>query len=225
MTTIHQDGTRPEPPLLGALGYLLLNLPLGIAGFVGVITLFSVGASTAVVWVGLPVLALAVALTRGAARLERARVYAMLDTYIATPYRPLPERGRWKARAKDVATYRDAGYLLALLPIGVAEFSLLVSFWASTVGLLFLPVYYRYLPTGSYRLGDWDRPVVVVDSVWEALPFSALGVLLLAVSLVLTRGLARAHARFARALLGPPPAVVRSFDAWEPGRSRAVSGV
>ncbi|GLW93993.1 sensor domain-containing protein [Actinokineospora globicatena] len=213
MTTIESDGTRPNPSVLGALGYMVMNLPLGIAGFVAVVTLFSVGLGTAVVWVGLPVLALAVVGARVGARVERARVYAMLDTYIASPYVPLPERGRWKARVRDVATWRDVSYFVLLLPIGVFEFTVMVTAWSLTLGLLFLPIYYRYLPTGSWRIGDWDHPLVVVDSFVEALPFAALGLLLLALTLPVTKGLGKAHAYYARALLGPARSRVGSYGA------------
>ncbi|GAA3054057.1 sensor domain-containing protein [Actinokineospora globicatena] len=213
MTTIESDGTRPNPSVLGALGYMVMNLPLGIAGFVAVVTLFSVGLGTAVVWVGLPVLALAVVGARVGARVERARVYAMLDIYIASPYVPLPERGRWKARVRDVATWRDVSYFVLLLPIGVFEFTVMVTAWSLTLGLLFLPIYYRYLPTESWRIGDWDHPWVVVDSFVEALPFAALGLLLLALTLPVTKGLGKAHAYYARALLGPARSRVGSYGA------------
>ncbi|WP_189212421.1 sensor domain-containing protein [Actinokineospora fastidiosa] len=197
------DGTTPRPPLTGSVVYLVMNLGVGIAGFVTLVTLFAVGLGTAIIWVGLPVLALAVLLCRGGAQVERARVYALLDTYIAAPHSPLPETGRWKARFRDGGTWRSLAYFLLLLPIGIVEFTMMVALWASSLGLLFLPVYFRFLPTGSYRLWDWDRPVLVIDSTVEALPFTALGVLVLAVTLVTTRWLARVHARFARALLGP----------------------
>ena len=42
------------------------------------------------------ILAAAVLAWRGAAQLERARVHAMLGTYIASPYRPLPNGGLTK---------------------------------------------------------------------------------------------------------------------------------
>lgn len=210
---IERDGTRPNPSVLGSLGYLAMNLPLGIAGFVAVVTLFSVGLSTAVVWVGLPVLALAVMGARLGARVERARVYAMLDTYIASPYVPLPERGRWKTRVRDVATWRDVSYFVLLLPIGVFEFTVMITMWSLTLGLLFLPIYYRYLPEASWRVGDWDHPLIVVDSFVESLPFAALGLLLLAVALPVTKGLGRAHAYYARALLGPAPSFFGSYRA------------
>src|SRR5262245_54340294 len=125
-----RDGTNPNPPVLGSLAYLVLNLPVGIASFVFLVTTVSVGVSTAIIWVGVPVLMVSLLMWRGAARLERRRVHTMLRAYIATPYRPLPEsKNRWKTRLKDVATWKDFTYFVLLGPIGVAEFSLMVTLW------------------------------------------------------------------------------------------------
>src|SRR5205085_7700793 len=51
-----RDGTHPNPPVTGSLGYLLLNFPVGLAAFVFLTTTLSVGVSTAIIWVGVPVL-------------------------------------------------------------------------------------------------------------------------------------------------------------------------
>ncbi|MFI6028773.1 sensor domain-containing protein [Amycolatopsis magusensis] len=210
MTTaqVEQDGSRSRPRFAGSLGFLLMNLPLGILGFVFLFTLFVSGVSTAIVWVGLPIAGLAVLLARGAARVERARVYAMLDSYIPVPYRALPEGGqkaRWKARLSDGATWRDTAYFFLLFPIGIIQFTLVVTFWAVSLAFAGLPIYFRYLPTGAYHFPSYDAGLrwITVDSTVEALPWAALGVLFMAVSVALTRGLAAGHARFARVLLGP----------------------
>lgn len=206
MTTTERDGTRPNPPLLGSLAYLVLNLPVGIASFVFVVTAATVGVGTVVIWVGLAVLALAVVVWRGAAQLERMRVHAMLGTYIATPYRPLPEGTgkRVGARFKDPATYKDMSYHLLMLPIGIAEFTLMVASWATALWLLLLPVYYPFLPD-DWRAEVWGYGVTDVDTWPGTLPWAALGVLALAIAIALTKALGTAHARFARALLGPSP--------------------
>jgi hypothetical protein len=111
--SVDQDYPRTSSPLGGSLAYLLMNLPLGIAGFVTLFTLLVTGLSTAVVWVGLTLLAFAVRLARGAARAERAeraeraKVYALLDVFVPLPYLPLPattQRLQWKARLRDVST-------------------------------------------------------------------------------------------------------------------------
>jgi putative sensor protein len=205
---------------LGSLAYLLLNFPVGMASFVFLVTMVSVGLSTTIIWVGVPVLAFAMLAWRGAARLERRRVHAMLRTYIATPYRPLPEamRGQWKTRLKDGATWKDLGYFLLLGPIGVAEFCVLVSFWSASLWLLLLPVWFGFVPQEWYP-EVWGYVLGHVDSTWEALPWAAVGAVLLAVTIALTRVLGMLHARFARGMLGPSR---RRLDALERTSSPTV---
>lgn len=215
-----RDGTRPNPPVLGSLAYLVLNLPVGIASFVFLVTALSVGLSTAIIWVGVPLLALAVLVWRGAARLERQRVHTLLRTYIATPYRPLPDTlsAQWKTRLKDPATWKDLTYFVLLLPVGVAEFALMVSLWTVSLWLLLLPLLHGFLPDEAYPVIN-DHPILRVDSTFEALPLAAAGAVLLAVTVMVTKGLGTLHARYARALLGPSE---RRMDAlgrvgWAPG--------
>lgn len=230
MTSAHAvtDGSRPRPSLAGSLGYLLLNLPLGIAGFVTVVTLVSVGLSTAIVWVGVPVLAVLVLATRAAARFERARARALLGTFVAAPYRPLPATGwqvRWRARLLDGATWRDIGYFILLFPIGIAEFVVVVTSWSVGLGLAGLPLYFRFLPDGAFVMFDEDSPWLVVDTTVKTLPFAALGLLVLALAIVVTRGLGAGHARFVRLVLGPGPRARRLAEADSFRSDRAVSTV
>lgn len=220
---------RYRPPIAGSIAYLLLNLPVGIAGFVVLVTLSAVGVSTAVVWVGVPIAALAVLCARGGAKVERARIYALLGAYIPLPYRPLPEGGqkaRWRARLRDGATWRDFAYFLLLFPLGVAEFVVVVTCWALSLGLIGLPVYYRYLPEGAYFFPAYDLRWITVDSTIAALPWAALGVLFLALAVAVTRSLAAGHAWFARSLLGPSSGREREAErSWsEAGAPRAVAG-
>jgi hypothetical protein len=204
-TTTERDGTRPNPPLWGSLAYLVMNLPIGIAGFVFVVTTMSVGLSTMIVWVGLGVLALAVLTWRGAARLERLRVHAMLGTYVAEPYRPLPEgAGRWVARFKDPATWKDMAYFALLLPVGIAEFTISVVTWSTGIYLTLLPLYWTVMPH-DWQVVVWGDTFLGPDSWLGTLPWAAAGVLVLALAIVTTKGLGTLHARYARAMLGPNP--------------------
>lgn len=202
------DSARVRPSLTGSLVFLVSSFPLGILWFVVLVTLIAVGIGTAVIWVGLALLALALLLWRGGAVVERARVYALLDAYVAVPYRALPkgkQKLRWKARLSDSATWRDLAYLILLFPLGIVEFVLMVASWSAGLGLIGLPIYYRFLPGGVYHFLGYEPAYrwITVDSAADALPFAALGMLVLAIAVALTRGLAAAHARFARAMLGP----------------------
>ncbi|HJQ45892.1 MAG TPA: sensor domain-containing protein [Amycolatopsis sp.] len=211
MAPCELDGSRPCPTTLGSLVFLLLSLPLGIAGFVGVVTLGAVGLATAIVWMGLPVLAVLLVLSRATARLERARVQTLLGAYVVTPYRPMPATGlraRWRTRLLDGATWRDMAYLILLLPIGIAEFTLVVTLWSAGLSLATLPIYARYLPPDTHIFGYSDP-----QSTVETLPWVALGVLIVAASTVVTRAVATLHARYARLMLGPGPRARRIAEA------------
>lgn len=201
-TTTERDGSRPNPPLLGALAYLVMNLPVGIASFVFVVTTMSLGVSTVVIWVGLAVLAVAVLGMRGMAALERLRVRAMLGTYVATPYRPVGEKSRWLGRVKDPATWKDMVYLILMLPVGIAEFTITVTLWSVALYLTLLPLYWNWIPS-DWQLVLWDQPVVTIDSWLGTMPFAGLGLMVLALSIIVTKGLGTLHALYARAMLGP----------------------
>ncbi|QWF79021.1 sensor domain-containing protein [Amycolatopsis sp. CA-230715] len=205
-TTAVAARRRTTPSLGGSMAYLLLNFPLGVMSFVFIVALTSAGLGTAIVWIGLPILALMVLTIRGWGRAERARIYAMLDVAIPMPYRPLPpdtQRGRWKTRLSDVTTWRDLAYFFLLFPLGIFEFVLVVTFWATSLGLIALPIYFRYLPDGAYFFPAYNVRWFTVDSTLSALPWAALGVLCAALSIALTKGLAGMHVRFAKSLLGP----------------------
>jgi Na+-transporting methylmalonyl-CoA/oxaloacetate decarboxylase gamma subunit len=203
-TTTERDGTRPNPPLLGSLAYLVMNLPIGIATFTFVVTTMSLGVGTVIIWVGLAVLAVAVLGMRGMAALERMRVHAMLRTYVATPYRPAEDGSRWLSRVKDPATWKDMVYLLLMLPLGIAEFTVVVVMWSVGLYLAMLPLYWLWVP-GDWQVVLWNHPVLNIDSWAGTLPFAGLGVLVLALAVVVTKGMGRLHAVYARAMLGPSP--------------------
>lgn len=222
--------TSTRPPVVGSLGYLLLNLPLGVAGFAVLLVLTVAGVGMAIVWIGVPLVALAILLARGAGHLERVRIHALLGTYIPPAHRPLPPGGqkqRWKTRLTDSATWRDYTYFFLLLPLGIAEFVITVTAWSVSLALAGLPIYYRFLPEGAWYFPSYDAHLrwVTVDSVLAALPWAALGVLLLVLSARLTQGMASAHAWFARVVLGPSAARMREFDGAEPSVSSASAPV
>jgi hypothetical protein len=211
MTTTHRDGTRPNPPLLGSLAYLAMNLPIGIGTFVFVVTTMSVGVSTVIIWVGLAVLAVSMLVMRGLTTLERLRVHAMLGTYIATPYRPLPDKGRWLTRLKDPATWKDLAYLVLLLPLGIAEFTVVTVLWSVSLYLTLLPLYWSWLPN-DWQMVLWDRPFLAPHSWLGTLPWAGMGILILALAIIVTNALGTFHAVYARAMLGPSPRRIAKLE-------------
>jgi hypothetical protein len=112
---------------------------------------------------------------------------------------------------KDPATWKDMVYLVLMLPIGIAEFTISVVSWSVAVYLTLLPFYWTFMPV-EWQPVLWDTPFLNVDSWVETLPFAGLGVLVLALAVIVTKALGTLHARFARAMLGPSPRRISKLE-------------
>jgi len=106
--------------LKSVASFLLLSFPIGIFWFLVLGTLILLGIALSIIWVGLPILALALTLVTRGAQSERRRLGRSLGIAVPAPYRSLPQ-GSWFKRArsqvKDPAVRRDLAYLLLLLPV------------------------------------------------------------------------------------------------------------
>jgi hypothetical protein len=178
---------------------MLSSFVLGVAWFVVLVTLLSVGVSMAITLVGIPILVGSMYLWVAGARLERLRVGALLGVRIQDPYRPLPEGPflqHLKARVLDRYTWLDLLYLFLLFPLGIVEFVLAVV--AITVPGLFLVQPLYVLAGDGTEIGDrWH-----INTLPESLGVALLTVpLLLALPYILV-GAGRGHAWLARNLLG-----------------------
>jgi signal transduction histidine kinase len=167
--TPHADcPDRAAPSVPGVAAYLLTSLPLGLLWSAPLVLLAAAGALLAVVWVGLPLLALGLGLTRFAGGWERRRCAALLSRPVPPPYqgpvswsRPLDSA--WAA-AGDPATGRDLRYLLLLPVLGVLDLAVLVPAVVVPATLVSLPAWFWALPTGEAALGpvsldSWPRAV------------------------------------------------------------------
>jgi hypothetical protein len=183
---------------------MMLSFALGVVYFVALVAAIAVGVCTLIIWIGVPILVMAMAGWRAAAAAERWRVWRMLGTEIAPPHRPVPSPStapgellrQLRTQATDPASWRDLLYLLLMFPIGIAELVLVTAGCSLSIGLLVMPV------AGS----TGDSGISIAGAHFNSVPASiALGVLGIAV-LVLALNLfvlvARLHAGGARLLLG-----------------------
>ena len=220
------DGTpRRRPIVQAALSalFLLSSLPLGLLWFAVLAVLLSVGLPLTIVWVGLPVLALAALACVYGVRVERWRLAALLGTRLPPPYRPLP-RGpvlvRARARAADPALWRGLLYLLLLLPIGLVELVVVLLLIASAA-LATYPLWFWALPDGVAIVATNN---FVADTVPEALLVALLGLVLASATSAFAAQACRAHASLGRRLLGPRAreGLEERVEALTEGRSKAV---
>ncbi|MCI0685629.1 MAG: sensor domain-containing protein [Sporichthyaceae bacterium] len=199
--------------------YVLLSFPIGVAGFVFVVTMLSVGGGLIITLIGLPIIGMAILGGRAVGALERARMAGLLGERIPPP-RPLrpAEPGVWKW-IKTVLTdgpgWRALAYLVLLFPWAVFTFAMTVGFWAYALGGVSYPIWYRWIETDGgtgAQLGTWDGKIHYLDTGWELVGVAAVGLVLLFITPYLVRGFANVERAMVRGLLGPTPMTERVRD-------------
>jgi signal transduction histidine kinase len=194
-------------------GYLLLNLPMGVLGFVWTVTALSLGVGLLVTFVGLPVLVLALGGCRAIGRIERNRARALLWLDVEEPG-PVRTRGRGflarlGGRLGSGVNWRHAVYCLLHFPWGVFTFSVAVSFFTYGWGLLTYPLWRWVFPVylgqpGLQIYGSHDGR----HGWWLHTPLDmalclVTGALMVLVTPWLVRGMAHVDRMMVFGLLGP----------------------
>ena len=182
--------------------FLLVSFPVGIATFVFLVTAISIGVGLAIVWVGLPILAATLVVSRWLARFERRRVALALAEPVQSSYLTPHRRGMfgWLHTAiVDTATWKDLLWLLILLPLlGLVGFVIAVCAWGTGLALVTLPAWYSAIGDPGVDLGALR--VDTLDEAWIGIP---VGLVVLTLAVPLTRGVGTGLALLGRALLGP----------------------
>ncbi len=181
--------------------YLVLSFPLGILTFVWVVTAASVGLGTLIIWIGIPILIALIEANRGFATLERRRAGWLLGTPIQSLYLPQERRGMFgylRTKLGDSAVWKDLLWLGLLLPVlGLAAFIVVVTFWSTALALIFMPAWYWSIPDGV----DWG--LLTIDKIHEAFAVVPIGLVLFALAVPITRGLALGMGSLGRGVLAP----------------------
>lgn len=214
---------RPLARVLLSTLFLLSSFPLGLLWFVVLAVLLLAGLALTIVWVGLPILALAVLVCVLGTGVERWRLAALLGTRLPSPYRTLPRGSvlaRVRVRATDPALWRGLLYLLLLLPIGLVEVVVVLLLAFSAV-LIAYPLWFGTLPEG--RGLTWTG-VFTADTAPEALLVTLVGLVLASAAAVFGARACQAHASLGRRLLGPRrrEALDERVEVLTEGRSKAV---
>ncbi|SDG53872.1 Signal transduction histidine kinase [Sinosporangium album] len=197
-------GLLVDPATWRAASYLVVGLAFGLTWFVFLAAGLSLSLPLIVIWVGVPLALAVMLLWRLAATLHRHLIRLAFGMRIASPYRPRPQgRGvlRWAAwMLGDPATWRDLGYLLLLLPLGLVETVVSLVLWGCVVGLIGAPLFIVFHNKVTLFSG------VVIDSWTEALVAVPAGIAVLALTVYGVRGMAWLHTTLGQALLGPDQA-------------------
>jgi len=189
-----------EPGTYRAIAYLLLGLPLGILSFTFVVTGLSVGLGLTVTLVGIPVLVATLLGVRALAGFERELAATLLEAPMPRHVRAARQsNGFWWGRLVELLTerrtYAELGFLILRLPMGIADFVVVVTILSLALGAFAQPILITAgIPT---EFGSWT-----VDTYPEALVFVPISVVYLLAGPRLLLAWASVSRRFASAMLG-----------------------
>ena len=193
-------GVIADARTYGALFYMLLALATGIFYFTWTVTGLGLSAGLAILIVGIPFIILFFASVRLLALVEGRLVEVMLGVRMprrpAASARELPLLKRIGAMFTDPRTWGTLLYLLLMLPLGIAYFTVAVTGLAVSLGLVAVPV-----------LQLFGIAPVTIDNTqyfwhgWQLLGSVVGGVLLFFLLLHAARGIGWLHGHLAKHLL------------------------
>ena len=194
-------GVYSDPRAYLCLVYLLLSLVTGVAYFTFATVGLSLSIGLAILIIGVPVFLAFIGIARVVALAEGRIVESLLGARM--PRRP-PYRDRdtpfWQRvveMLKDPRTWSTVLYLLLMLPLGIFYFMFAVVGLVVSLATVLAPIFVLLYHAGLVQIDG------IVESPHPAvLPLiSILGILLLTVTMHLSRGLGYLHGQLARTLL------------------------
>jgi len=213
--------------------YTVLSFILSLFYFIVVIVGLSLGVGTLVIWIGLPILLLMFGVINGIAAIERSIVSSLLGVEIPSP-RPASDvqKSWWKRSAsnlRDPLTWKSLLYILFKFPLSICSFSIMVSFVATSIALILVPVGYLIatyvLMLNGVHLTDPDMFMglhngvtnlfnVAVTGTFDPVMFfksfawTLVGIVFWLFTRYVLHGLGWVSAEFARVMLSPIPAPI-----------------
>jgi signal transduction histidine kinase len=201
-------------------GFVLLSLPISILLFVYTVTMISLGAGLLVTFLGIPVLAAALAGCRGLGALERARARGLLGLEVAEP-EPLrmrkPGPMAWiGAVLKSGTSWRAVLYSLLHFPWSVFSFVVALNFWAYGWAMLTYPLWFWVFPMwvgqdGLQLYGD-ETHRVYLDNPFEITVAALVGLLCTLATPWIVRALTMVDRVMVHGLLGPSRLATRVVE-------------
>jgi uncharacterized membrane protein len=204
-------GVIADPHTWGALFYMLLALATGIFYFTWAVTGLSMSAGFALMIFGIPFFLLFMASVRGLSLLESRIVEGMLG--VRMPRRPpyteydQPWLRRIGRMLSDPRTWFTLLYMVLMLPLGIAYFTLTVTLSCVSLALIATPILKLWADTLQQETQcvgapDWVCGIATWSSSWSGVAvWFVLGIVLLFATLHLVRAIGRMHGALAKHLL------------------------
>jgi signal transduction histidine kinase len=193
--------------------YVALGLPLGIAGFVFVVTALSVSVGLMITIIGFPLLAFALVLARQFGAVERGLGRGLLGVQVETP-RPQPRTKGLLSFLADRAGWRAMAFLLLRFPVAIFDFTVATTFWAYGVAGTTYWFWRPLLPIQHDTHGVAHRGTnfgqnYFIDTSVRIIVFTVVGLIVLIAAPWVVHGVLTLDRLLVRGLLGPTTAAER----------------
>ncbi|EFE67743.1 two-component system sensor kinase [Streptomyces viridosporus ATCC 14672] len=202
------------------LGHVLLSLPISVLLFTYAVTMVSLGAGLLVTFLGVPVLAAALAGCRGFGAVERARARGLLGLEVDEP-EPLRMKQQgfmaWiGAVLKSGSSWRSLLYAVLQLPWAVFSFAVVVTVWSVGWSLLTYPLWFWVFPVytgqGGIQLYGDEQHRIYLDNPFEITVTALVGLLFTIATPWIVRALTTVDRVMVHGLLGPSRLATRVVE-------------
>lgn len=207
MTCVLRELFRPwrDAQTWWGLVHLSLDLFIGVGTFTALVTLLALSVSLLIVFpLAVPCIWVLFIAGRLVGHVERSRHEVLLGVELGDPV-ALLVGGTWWARlwerVRSGARWREIGYGLLRLPLGMLTSLAVLLMWCGSVALIGLPLYVGGLPGGTAKF--WLFEVGPGAAAWACTLVGVVGVALAAPWFTLS--LVRLDCAAARLLLGTDP--------------------
>lgn len=197
-------GVFVDPAVWKALVYMIISLATGIVYFTIVVTGISMSFGMLVMIIGIPLLVAVLGLVRAMSLFEGRLVELLLGTRMPRRLRSTPPDMGFFQRIgfwlKDGRTWASMVYMILMLPLGIAYFTVAVTGLSVGVWAVTSPIWgwFRWHDYMTFTHNDviyyWWHPWMIPISV-------VVGVAVLVGMFHLIKWIGRGHAAFAKAML------------------------
>jgi signal transduction histidine kinase len=212
MTTIYAEEQYAPSPVARAfrhLGvdtqYVLLGFPLGIVTIVLGTVGFFLGLGLTVLWIGIPIMVIALMIARGFATLERARIGPVLGRKVPHPYYKSRRDGgrirRLLTPLTDAQSWLDLLHAVFRIVPSTVAFGFVIAWWAATLGGLSWALWGWSIPRGPDNQDLPDLLGISTAYSTRIVFYLIVGAFFALTLYPVVRGAALLEALFARALL------------------------
>jgi uncharacterized membrane protein len=195
-------GIIADPSAWGALFYMLLSLATGVVYFTVVVTGLSLSLGMMILIIGVPIALLFIGAVRAISLAEGRIVEGLLGQRM--PRRPrnvvIADGTFWdrlKSWFSDYRTWTTMLYMLLMLPLGIAYFTVVVTALALSLATFAAPIVQWVANTPIIRTGEWGYWI----EPWGAPFFFAGGALGFFVTMWIAKGVGYLHGMFAKIML------------------------